>query len=143
MLLGPDSGGPEPPPGTIYAVDITGLSDFATFVQQEFDCTFAPGRRRVEQDSAGGFRWAATVPGDLVHASQMASYHSQRQMMGNLYQYLNTSTAMVEALRQLMTTYKTADELAGVSPKQILDALSAALPTHTVSRIPRQTGSEG
>jgi hypothetical protein len=134
-----------PPPGTIYAVDITGLSDFAAFVQQEFDGTFAPGRHRVEQDSANGVLWGATMPGDLIKASRMACWSSQGQMMHNLAHYLSTSTAIVDAVHQLMDTYRTADDLAAVKPEQMLATLSAALTAQqpTVSRMPRQTGSEG
>jgi hypothetical protein len=142
----PNSDGPvPPPPGTIYAVDITGLSDFAAFVQQEFDGTFASGRQRVEHDSANGLRWGGTVPGDLIEASRTACWSSQRQMMHNLAEYLSTSTAIVDVIHQLMDTYRTANDLAAVKPEQMLATLSAALTAQqpTISRIPSQTTSEG
>jgi hypothetical protein len=65
-------------------------------------------------------------------------------MMGNLYQYFNASTAIVEAIQQLMTTYRTADEIAAVKPEQVLATLSAAFTAQqpTFSRIPGSTGSE-
>jgi hypothetical protein len=146
MPFEPDSSGPAPPtPGTIYAVDITGLSDFAAFVQQECDSTFAPGRQRVEQDSANGVQWGATMPGDLIEASRMACWSSQGQMMHNLAHYVGTSTAIVDAIHQLMNTYRTADDLAAVKPEQMIATLTAAFAAQqpTISRIPSQTGAEG
>ena len=124
----PDSGGSEaaPLPGTVYAVDIASLADFAGFVRQEFDGQFTPSKQRVDLDHRSALLWGSGVPGDLIMGSRTSHAESHGCMLHNLECYLRTGTAVVEAIDKLVDTYRAADDLATIDAESMLADLSGA-----------------
>ena len=133
----PDSGDPEaaPAPGTVYAVDISSLSDFAGFVRQEFDGQFAPSKQRVELDNRSALLWGSGVPGDLIWGSRTSCAVSHGCMLHNLGSYLRTGTAVVDAIDKLVDTYRTADDLATIDAESMLVDLSVAFGVPSLTAI--------
>jgi hypothetical protein len=107
--------------GAILGVEIGGLADFAAFLDQELRANFSPTVDAIRTDSSHGLNWGTRLRSGLIDAARTTYVRSQEEALANLSGYLGAGAAMRDLIQRLMETYRTSDEMAGLTTQDVLD----------------------
>jgi hypothetical protein len=108
-----------------FQVEINSLGDFLSFVEQELGVTLDAGIRRAMIDHAESQGLAASLAGPMISASRRNHLLAQQFPIENMIRYMFTGVAMLEVIEYLMKMYKTTDEMAALTAKEVQGFLSA------------------
>ena len=120
--------------GPRIEVQIGSLADFAAFVGRELGASLESAAQRAVDDQAHGRHWGSTVVSRLVDATRVRYLDAHTEAVRNMGRYLAAGAVMIDVIDELMRTYRTSEELAGVTSEQVLAMLRDAPRGHGVRR---------
>jgi hypothetical protein len=123
-----------PTSGAFYAVEVGSLADFVAFVDRELDTSLQPAAHHVRADEGHGRNWGATLVSRQVNATRARYLDAHAEAVRNMSRYLTAGAVMMRVIDDLMRTYRTGEQLASLTPEQVLRMLRDA-PRPTIDEV--------
>jgi hypothetical protein len=105
-------------------VDVDGLADFRTWLGRELDANLRPGADAILNDHTMGVRFGQRNAGPQLRAARETYAASLTASMTNLGEYVNASEVLIDAIRQAVANYRSADLSAADSSRILSDILA-------------------